>query len=102
MTEIELKEAKVPWLKTKEELIDYIDKLVEQEHNYGTCVYAMSMAAVAAFNYVASKLIVTGFQASCAELDILRRIRNLEGSFMITDASKLLYPQYDVRGDLNE
>lgn len=58
-----MREAKVPWPHTKEQLTEYVESLVNRTHDYGTCVYAMSMAAEAAFNYVAHHLGVTGFQA---------------------------------------
>jgi hypothetical protein len=93
-TEEEMRENKVPRLKTADDLLSYINSLVDRPHDYGTCVYAMSMAAVAALNYVAGKLGVTGFQASCADLDILRRTRALEMGFRILDYEKLLYPQH--------
>lgn len=101
-TEKELREAEVPWLKTPEELTGYIDTLVNRPHDYGTCVYAMSMAATAAFHYVASVLGVTGFQASCADMDILRRTRRMKGPFLLTNGEDLLYPQYDVREKLDK
>lgn len=94
MTEKEMRESEVPRIKDIDELKEYIQNLVNQEHDYGTCVYAMSMAATATFNYVASALGVTAFQASCADLDILRRTRSLKSGFMIIDYDKLLYPQY--------
>ena len=93
-SESEMRETKEQWPKTIEELEEYIGSLVNREHDYGTCVYAMSLAAVAAFNYVAHKLGTTGFQASCADLDILRRTRNLKCGFRILDYEHLLYPQY--------
>ena len=93
MTEAELRESKVPWPKTEKELTDYINSLVDREHDYGTCVYAMSMAATATFYYVSSKLGVTGFQASCADMDIIRRTRSMESGFMILNYENLLYPQ---------
>lgn len=102
MNEQEMREAEVPQLKNPGELLAYIDGLVSQEHDYGTCVYAMSMAAVAAFNYVAGRLGVTGFQASCADLDVLRRTRRIKGPFMFVDAAKMLYPQYDIERDVRE
>lgn len=94
MTEKQMYEAEVPWFSTIGELIDYIAELVEQEHDYGTCIYAMSMAAVAAFYYVSKRLGVTGLQASCADMDILRRTRGLKHGFRIIDYGNLLYPQY--------
>ena len=80
MTEQEMRDTEVPRANTIGELSDYIESLVQQEHDYGTCVYAMSMAATAAFNYVARRLGVTGFQASCADMDVLRRTRRISCS----------------------
>lgn len=94
-TEEQLRDATVPWPKTLAELTDIIEGLREREHTYGTCVYAMSIAATAAFYYMASDLGVTGFQASCADLDVLKRTRSYKHGFQIIDYDKLLYPQYD-------
>jgi len=94
MNEKEMREAKVITPKNIDELITEIKKLTEMNHDYGTAVYAMSMAAVATFNYIASELHVTGFQASCADLDILRRTRQMEHGFKVIDFNRLLYPQY--------
>jgi hypothetical protein len=97
-----LRDAKVPSPLTKEQLGEYIESLVNRSHDYGTCVYAMSMAATAAFNYVAGQLSVTGFQASCADLDILRRTRSLNGPFIILKGEDMLFPQYDLQERLAE
>jgi hypothetical protein len=91
--ELEMQKQEVPQPKTREELDKYIDYLVEGQHDYGTCVYAMSMAATATFYYISHKLGVTGFQASCADLDILRRLRHIE-CFSVQNMDNLLYPQY--------
>lgn len=101
-TEKEMREEKAPSPKTADELNEYVRSLVEREHDYGTCVYAMSLAATAAFNHVAAKLGVTGFQASCADLDVLRRTRGMDGPFIILKAEDMLYPQYDVPGQLQK
>ena len=93
-TEEQMRDGDVPWPKSRDELVAYIDTLTERPHDYGTCVYAMSMAATAAFNYVASKLGVTGFQASAAAMDILRRTCGLKNGFRIISYDDLLYPQY--------
>lgn len=95
-TEAQMRESLVPWPKTKNQLDEYIESLVKKNHDYGTCVYAMSMAATATFNYVAGQLGVTGFQSSCADLDILRRTRHMKGPFMIIKGEDALYPQYDL------
>lgn len=102
MTEQEMRDARVHRLETPQELSNYIDSLVKQEHDYGTCVYAMSMAATATFNYVAHRLGATGFQASCADLDILRRTRNIDGPFALFKGRDALYPQYDLQARLDE
>lgn len=101
-TEKEMRDTAAPWPKTHVELTKYIVALVTRPHDYGTCVYAMSMAAEAAFNFVAGKLGVTGFQASCADLDFIRRTRNMEGAFIILKAEDMLYPQYDLPEKLFE
>jgi hypothetical protein len=100
--EFALRDAEVPWPDSIEELVAYINSLTERQHDYGTVVYAMSMAAVAAFQYVAKKEGTTGFQAGCADLDIIRRTRRLKGPFMIVKLEDTLYPQYDVEGDVRK
>ena len=102
MTEAELRGYKCPTFNSLDELTKFINDLTERKHDYGTCCYAMSLAATASFEYVASKLGVTGFQAGFAGLDIIKRVRNMDGPFMILDAEKTLYPQYDLREQANE
>jgi hypothetical protein len=68
--------------------------LASRTHTYGTCVHAIALAAEAAYNFIAHKLGVTGFQASCADIQILSRSRGMKHGFRIIDYSKLLYPQY--------
>ena len=102
MDEAALRDLDEPRPHTIEELNDLITALTSRQHDYGTCVYAMSLSAVATFNLVAHILGVTGFQASCADLDIIKRIRSLEGPFAIIDASKMLYPQYDIQNQVRE
>jgi hypothetical protein len=100
--ELQMRAERVPMPTTKDELLEYLDSLVERQHDYGTTVYAMSMAAVAAFNYVAKKEGVTGFQANIATLDVIRRLRGFEHGFMLVDYAKLLYPQYNVLKEVAE
>lgn len=101
-TEKEMRDAVVPWPKTEKQLAEYIESLVDRQHDYVTCVYAMSMAAVAAFQYMCGKMGSTGFQAGCADLDILRRIRGIKGPFMLINGEDALYPQYNLPGRLDE
>ena len=101
-TEAEMRAAVDPWPYTRDQLLQYIDSLTERPHDYGTCVYALSLAALAAFNYVARKLGVTGFQSSCADLDFIRRNRNIKGPFILLKAEDALYPQSNLRERLDE
>lgn len=101
-TEEEMRNTEPGWPKTIGELDEYIDSLVNRKHDYGTCVYALSLSALAAFNYVAHKLGVTGFQASCADLDFLSKNRGIKGGFILLKADDLLYPQYNLREKLEE
>lgn len=96
MTEQEMRDFKVPTFDTIDELTEFVRGLVDQPHDYGTCVHAMSMAAVAAMNYVAKQLNVSGFQHSCADMDILRRNRGLEWG-CVQNFENLLYPQFADR-----
>ena len=96
-TEEEMREHKVPWPNTIEELTEYIQSLIDMKHDYGTSAYSMSLAGVAAFNFIGSKLGTTGFQASCADLDMIRRTRAIKGPFRLVDFSNMLYPQYEYK-----
>jgi len=102
MSEAQMRDATVPTCDSVDDLRSYIETLTTRSHDYGTCVYAMSMAATAAFNYVARQLGVTGFQAGCADMDILRRTRRIDGPFMVVEIGNALYPQYDLPGRVAE
>jgi hypothetical protein len=101
-TEAQMRALDAPWPETMEDLTAFIKTLVDRPHDYGTCVYAMSLAATATYHHVAKVLGVTGFQASCADMDILRRTRHLEGPFILLNAEDMLYPQYDLHERLEE
>lgn len=100
--EAALRELDMPGPESPEQLTTIIAAVTDRGHDYGTCVYAMSITAEAAFNFVAKKLRVTGFQASCADMDILKRTRLLKGPFAIIDGNDLLYPQYNIRGKVED
>lgn len=98
LPEEEMRDTEVPRIESPEELAEFARLLTEREHDYGTCVYAMSALAVAGFNLAAGKLGVTGFQASCADMNILRRTRGLKWGKVI-DYGDLLYPQHREKFD---
>lgn len=100
MTEKQMREAKDPWPKTARELVGYLAKMRREAKSfrnkgegYGKGVYAMSLAATAAFNYMAHVVGASGFQAGCASADFFKRARSLEHGFMSIDFNDLLYPQ---------
>lgn len=89
--------------KTEEELVDYINATVSRgEQGYGESAAATGMIAAAAFNYAASKLGITGYQASFASMDVYRRTTSTKGPFMVVKAEKALYPQYDLLDDIRQ
>jgi len=101
-TEAEMKDFTVPTFSNLDDLTSFIREVTTMEHDYGTAVYALSLATTATFNHVASKLGVTGFQTSCADLDLLRRVRGIDGPFGIVLGSDMLYPQYDLNDKIIE
>lgn len=94
MSELEMRDSDVPWPKSEKELLEYVNILLEREHDYGTCVYAVSMASIAMYYYMSHRMGITGFQAGCASNDFLRRAKNMEDGFQIINFNDLLYPQY--------
>jgi hypothetical protein len=93
-SEKELRDLDMPGPRSDADLRRIIDAVAKRQHDYGTCVYAMSIAAEAAYNYISHVLGVTGFQASCADMDFLRRTRGWKMGFQILNYENLLYPQY--------
>lgn len=81
------------------ELSDFIGSIINgYDHDYGTIVHAIAACGMAAM-WAANKEPgacggITGFQASCVDLQILKHMRGLDGPFRIVDFSKMLFPQY--------
>lgn len=94
--EATLRAALPPKIESPEQLAQFVESVTNGTHSYGSCSYAMSLAAVAAFNYVGRELGVSGFQQSVAELDFLRRARRLDAPYMLVTAEDALYPQRDI------
>lgn len=93
-TEIELREYEVKFPDSMNEVIAVTTALTERGHDYGTCVYAMSISGLVAFYYAAHVLGTTGFQSSCADLDLLKRTRSIKMEFRLSKIEDLMYPQY--------
>ena len=94
MTEKELQAFEVPHIETTSELVSFIDRMEKEGCTYETAPYVMALSAYATFMYMAKKLEVTGFQASWADMQFLKRTRNLKDGFRILNYENLLYPQY--------
>jgi|SRR5690625_1811255 len=88
--------------KTEEELLAYLHEQDNKQHDYNTIADSLANVTVAMFNYFASKHGMTGWQASWAGLEFIRKTRGLEAPFGIIDGGQLLYPQYDLAEKLNE
>lgn len=76
--------------------------LGRESDGYGKCVEAMWRAAYMAHELVASRLGVTGFQHGMSSLTLLGVLRDIEGPYMLVDASRALYPQYDLPARVRE
>lgn len=94
--EEQLREMKSRRPQTVEDLMSVFASLTTRPHDYGTSAYAMSIFAEAAFNLMAHQMGASGFQASCADLDFIRRTRLIDSPFAIITADDMLYPQYNV------
>lgn len=95
-SESELRALEVPFVDDIITLSACMRALTDREHTYGSAAAAMSVAAMLAFNYVASVEGCTGAQADFARDDFYRRARRLEGPFCVISADDALFPQYDV------
>ena len=97
-----LRERSTPWPKTLAELNNLIREVTSGTHTYGSVVEAMGIVAAATLNYMGSELGVSGFQASCADLVVLRRQRLLKGPFTLMNLEDIMYPQYNLHDKLDE
>lgn len=95
LSERDMMSMEMVWPKTEEELLEVIRNVIKYEGNsYGTAARSLTLVAEAAFNYIAHVFGVTGFQASCAELSFLVRMRGIKSRIKILNYDDLLYPQY--------
>lgn len=105
----EMAAAPNPRPETEIELLDYVRSVIGAvkyppetaqgirtpagDEAYSMTVHAIGLAAMAAYHYAAHKLRPTGYQASAAGIEMLRRTHNIEGPFAVVQASNMLYPQ---------
>lgn len=91
-----------PKAETPEELGQLIHQLTQITEGggvgYEQSADALWKAAAIAFNYVAARCGVTGFQASWAALTFYGHEMRIDGPFGVVKAQDALYPQYDVAG----
>lgn len=69
---------------------------------YESSARAMVDVAKAAFEYAASEVGASGFQASWAALTAYGELMRIEGPFIVLKAEDTLYPQYDLHARLQE
>lgn len=85
-----------------EEMTQYMEGLESKPHDYQSIAEALSEATLTFFNYFAYKHGMTNWQTSWADLDFIQKVRRMEAGVMIIDPAKMLYPQYDLRKDLDK
>lgn len=95
-----MREFKVPEMHSFSKLEKFIKSLDKEADDYDTAAYCASLAATAAFYYICHKNGLTGFQASYADLDFIRRVRRIEGPFILLKMEDMLYPQYNLNEKL--
>jgi hypothetical protein len=95
MTGNEFLKMEMPWPDNVQDLTSYIEEVKEKYNtSYNDAVYGPALAAIAAFNYTASQMGLSGFQASYSEMLFLEKLRNIKHGFKILNFDNLLYPQY--------
>jgi hypothetical protein len=85
-----------------EDLANQIQEIVSKSYSYEDAPNALAEAALLAFNFVASELGVSGYQASYADMVFLSKSRLIKGPFAIVKAEDMLYPQYDILKDVQK
>ncbi len=93
VTEEELRETKSPWPYTPKQLAEYIDSSSSQDPQLRNLRLCYEPSSTAAFNYAAHVVGSSSFQASCADLDFIKRSRHIEGPFILLKGEDMLYPQ---------
>lgn len=96
-------ESKAP-AQRLDDLMTEISNLVDIEHGgaagYEASADAMWKAALAVFNFAASEVGATGFQASWAALRFYGEAMSIKGPFLVMKLEDALFPQYDLPGRL--
>ena len=101
MTETELQNYEVPRIESLDDLKKFITEMEQNGQSYETAPYAVALASYATFMYMAGRLGISGLQASWADMQFLKRTRNMKDGFRILDYSELLYPQYEYKFNLS-
>ena len=101
MTETELQNYEVPRIESLDDLKKFIMEMVQNGQSYDTAPYAVALASYATFKYMALRLGISGFQASWADMQFIKRTRKMKDGFRIINYSELLYPQYEYKFNLN-
>jgi hypothetical protein len=76
------------------ELVAYLRSLTTAQHDYDSSAEALRDGTVACFNYLASALGNSGFQAGYAALSLIGITQGIKGPYALLKAQDALYPQY--------
>lgn len=96
-TEKQMREHQVPVPRTLFQLARYLGRLLWMRHNRATAIHAVSAAAAATFLHMAYRYGLTGFEAGHADLEILRRTRDIQGPCMLVTLEDDLFPHNRIR-----
>lgn len=94
--------AEAKTIKTPEALAAFAQRLYgETQHDYSTCVYAISAVALAAAEFGADALGITGFQAGAVMWEFIQHWTNPGdgGPMRLLTYHNMLFPQYEEKFD---
>ncbi len=85
-------------INTTEELVTFINKLTEFNHDYGTIIRAMAAGMKASFHVIGNSPQggITGFQAGCLMWEMVKEFGSFgDGPKTMVCYENMLYPQYE-------
>jgi hypothetical protein len=93
----EIFEEKLKDVKTKQDLMDYMDFIEGYDHDYGTVVAGMAFTMRAAFQVMNRGKCggITGFQAGFLGWEMIKEFMDVDGPAKLLDYNKMLFPQYE-------
>lgn len=86
----------------EEAFVAYVRSVLDVDKDYDTASNALWKVALAGMNYAEDHMGVSSAQRAWAEMAFLAYSRNIQGPMLLLDGTHMLYPQYNVRGQVEE